>query len=527
MKIVCFILTILSAVLFPLALPGDAFSLGNPFLGFICLAPLFIAIILSPTLIFSSFLGVLFGGLSTFLLHYWLLYYGDYSIWTIGGVMLGYMIYHGILAPILSTLVRIDRAYRPFVLAAGWAVYEYIKSTGFLGFPWGLIPHSVNTIPVMVQFIDVTGVWGLSFLMAVINALAAEIILLYFPFRAHPNRLVLNQSIIAALIIFLALSYGVYRWFMPIPYQTKFKVLLVQHNDDPWSTDRGDEAIITAQKITQDALLENSPNGRPDLIVWSETAVKYYLYEETLSKIIRRYPPSKPLHKFIEETGIPFLIGAPFKPVESDGFQNAALFLSSSGELLDYYGKQHLVPVAETIPFYDFPAIKKFFGGVLGLSSGWTPGEEESIFHLLLDSGKTVEFSTPICFEDAFPNLCRRFIKKGADLWINLTNVSWSRKESAEIQMFVAARFRSIENRRVMIRSTNAGLTSVIGPKGEILGSLDLFVPAALFIEVPVYRSTSLTLYTRWGDYFPVFLNILLCFLLLWKVYKRLVSGAN
>ena len=124
--------------------------------------------------------------------------------------------------------------------------------------------------------------------------------------------------------------------------------------------------------------------------------------------------------------------------------------------------------------------------------------------------GGTLKFGTPICFEDAYPDLCRRFILAGADAWINLTNVSWSQRESAEIQMFVAARFRAIENRRVMIRATNGGVTSIIGPKGEIMGILDLFTKDTLTAEVPIYRSRSLTAYTVFGDYFPMILAMIL-----------------
>ena len=110
-----------------------------------------------------------------------------------------------------------------------------------------------------------------------------------------------------------------------------------------------------------------------------------------------------------------------------------------------------------------------FFGDFLGLSRGWEKGTEDTLFRVPLRDDGMVIFGTPICFEDAFPNLCRRFIFRGADLLINLTNVAWSRRRSAEIQMHVAALFRSIENRRILVRATNAGVTSVIGPKGEIL----------------------------------------------------------
>jgi apolipoprotein N-acyltransferase len=302
-----------------------------------------------------------------------------------------------------------------------------------------------------------------------------------------------------------------------IPHSGKVRVLLVQHNEDPWSSGRSAEAILAAQALTLQGL-EKSPEGSerspkglegadkrdwPDVVVWSETAIRYYIREELYDNIIRRIPKEKPIYDFINELDLYFLVGAPFRPTGRSQFYNASLLISPKGKLLNYYGKQHLVPLAETIPFWNLGLAKYFFGEILGLTAGWGVGREHTVFEVPLKEGKSFKFGTPICFEDAYPDLCRRFILDGADAWINLTNVSWSQRESAEIQMFVAARFRAIENRRVMIRCTNGGVTSIIGPKGEIMGILDLFTKDTLAAEVPVYRPTTLTAYTVFGGLSP------------------------
>ncbi|TFG57700.1 MAG: apolipoprotein N-acyltransferase, partial [Spirochaetales bacterium] len=118
---------------------------------------------------------------------------------------------------------------------------------------------------------------------------------------------------------------------------------------------------------------------------------------------------------------------------------------------------------------------------------------------------------TPICFEDAFPYLCRNFVRQGAEMLINLTNDSWSKTDSAQIQHFVAARFRSIENRTVLVRSTNAGVTSVIDPHGRLIHSLPYFTEAFLAASIPVYSSGRSSFYTRFGDFLP-YLCLGLCF---------------
>jgi apolipoprotein N-acyltransferase len=166
--------------------------------------------------------------------------------------------------------------------------------------------------------------------------------------------------------------------------------------------------------------------------------------------------------------------------------------------------------MAEHVPFWEFAPVREFFQKQVGLGSIWELGKEDTIFAVNDSEGKEVRFGAPICFEDAFPYLCRRFVLKGADLLVNLTNDAWSRTNSAQVQHFVVARFRSIEMKRVLVRSTNGGLTAIVGPFGEIRQSLPMFQTARLAVEIPVFKEDGLTPYTRYGDWFPRLLGIIL-----------------
>ncbi|HUV07408.1 MAG TPA: apolipoprotein N-acyltransferase, partial [Spirochaetia bacterium] len=395
MKMTTLLLALLSAVLLPLALPNDIYIYGNPLLGFICLAPFFAAIVMAPSFKFASLLGIVFGGLSTLLVHYWLLFYGEYSLWTVSGVVLGYMGYHALLAPILFGLSRLYPSYRGFLVASTWALYEYLKSSGFLAFPWGLLPHSFNTVLPLVQFIDITGLWGLSLFAALVNTFLAECILLpYHLYRRKVSFLVRNLSFLFFIGI-LVVSYGFYRLNKPMAEQGRLKVLMVQHNENPWETGKVEDAILRAQNLTLSGLRK----GDPDIIVWSETAIKYYIREEQFARVMERIPRLRPLGPFIRETGKYFLIGAPFRPLGTPGYQNAALFISPGAELLGSYGKQQLVPIAEVVPFWDIGFVRTFFKQVLGLTQGWSRGTETTLFQVPIQTGGSLTFGTPICFE--------------------------------------------------------------------------------------------------------------------------------
>jgi apolipoprotein N-acyltransferase len=243
--------------------------------------------------------------------------------------------------------------------------------------------------------------------------------------------------------------------------------------------------------------------GPVDLVVWGETIIPYAVRETQIARFIERFPRPVSLAAFLRETAAPLLAGAPFQAGGEAGYQNAALLLAPDGRLIGRYGKQQLVPFAERVPFWGWEAVRRFFEDNLGLTEGWTPGSGPAVLTVPLAGGGELRAAAPICFEDAFPDLCRRMVRAGAGILVNMTNVSWSRRKSAMVQMLVAARFRSIENGCVLVRATNGGVTAVIGPRGEISAQLPLFEPGFLRVEVPLYRDTGRTAYAMFGDLLP------------------------
>jgi apolipoprotein N-acyltransferase len=540
MKIRLIILTLLSTGLLSLALPNEILVYGSPVIGVICIVPFLIAVTLSPSLRFSLFLGLIFGVVSTLLCYYWLMFFKEFSVWTITGTALGYAIYFSIFAPFLKTFSRVNRILRPFLIAIAWSLFEYFKATGYLGFPWGLLAYPAWQILPFIQIADITGIWGVSLLLILLNTLITETVLQVFHLepryalvhrgtflwhrrvrgtllsRPHPCTVtrypLLHQWITVITLIILALTYGFYRLSHSIPAPKRFTALLVQQNIDSWVAGNEIESLLIGENLTLEGLAEASEPV--DIVIWSETSLSRPFTE--FRPFYAEKPESMPFLSFLEKIDTYLLVGAPYAvDWENYRMMNSVIMLHPEGRIEQYYGKQHPVPLAEHIPFWEVPAIRNFFQNVVGLySSGWVLGKEYTIFTLPTHDGTTVTFGAPICFEDAFPSLCRRFILQGADLLINLTNDSWSRMVSAETQHFVAALFRSVETKRVLIRSTNAGVTAVVGPFGRVLESLPLFTEDTLYTEVPVYKEDSFTPYTLYGDYLPFIYIVILVWLL-------------
>ncbi len=454
--------------------------------------PLFMAVKGVQRYAVAARLSLLFGGVSTLIINYWLVNFGDFSIWTLGGVTLGFVGFTALLGCFLLWASRTPDHYAPIVIALVWIAYEYLIANGYLGYPWAMVAYPVGTVLLLVQIADILGIWGVGFLMAYANAGLA---------RAFDSGFKSARSHLAAAaaLLILFLGYGMARLQSEIPLKNRIPMVLVQQNADSWIRGNEIQTLHRTQNLTRNALTDAPRNA--ELVVWSETSLRwpYIGWEDWYAQ----RPQGDDFLSFLERLPGPLLTGAPYQIPGTPDAMNATLLIETNGEVRNYYGKQHPVPFAENVPFWGVPAVQQFFREVIGLPAVWIKGTSPTLFTLDPSSENPTQFATPICFEDAFAYLLRDFTARGADLFVNLTNNAWSKTKTAQTQHFVAARFRAIENRRTLVRSTNGGYSAVVDPWGRVLFELPMFQATAAYVEVPVYDSDILTVYTRFGDLLP------------------------
>jgi apolipoprotein N-acyltransferase len=250
-------------------------------------------------------------------------------------------------------------------------------------------------------------------------------------------------------------------------------------------------------ELSSEAAREN-----PEIIIWSETAFVPAIDWHTRYRTDQRtYGLVKKLREFLSTQDAYYLIGNDDGQLVRDesgrefrADYNATL-LFDKDEILQTYRKIHLVPMTEHFPFQRLlPGIYRLLQNVD--THFWEKGTEVTVF----EAGG-VRFSTPICFEDTFGYLGRRFVRQGAEVLVNVTNDSWSKSVAAEMQHMSCAVLRAVENRRSVVRATNGGITCVIDPNGRIVSRIEPFIKSYLVDTVPVYTRGQ-TLYTRWGDWF-------------------------
>jgi apolipoprotein N-acyltransferase len=503
---------ILAALLFALSFPSFISNTGWGFLGFIAIFPIFY-LFHRVSYLKVIIYGAIFGFLSYTFFAYWLATFHPLAIFIVPTVFATHFI---IGFPLFKLADRLFPKYSYLVQAIIWVGIEYFRSLGFAGYAYGIIGYTQYLFTPFIQIAEFTGVWGISLLVIIPSAFIGNA----FKHGISKDGLVWMKNfikthkidtIIYASVFVLVIIFG---FFIQVDYtdSRKWKVALIQQNDNPWKStvEEYRKNLDFLIQLSQEAMKED-----PEIIVWSETAfvpsIDWHTKYRTSQK---KYKLVKRLMEYLESQEIPYLIGnndGQRKSITSDErLDYNATVHYENGKVQNIYRKIHLVPFTESFPFKDlFPWIYKALKEAD--THFWEKGTEYTVFN-----SKGVKFSTPICFEDTFGYLSRNFIKAGADVIVNVTNDSWSGAVSSEVQHMGMAVFRTVENKRSMVRSANGGITCIIDPNGKILKELEPFVAGYLVGDVPVYNQR-VTIYELWGDYFGVLAMIVSIMLLLGK----------
>lgn len=454
----------------------------------------------------AFFLGFI-AGLTHFLtLLYWIVptlqNYGYLHFSVSVSVLISFCVYLALYPALFSYLIHLmkDSRFLFLLIPSLWVSLEFIRGTALTGFPWCLIGHTQFNRLGLIQIADLLGVYGISFLIILSNALIYR----FFSFKTSPVKKRLGWEALGFTVLLLStLVYGQHRLGevpdAPTAKKT-IKVSVIQGNIDQslkWDPTYQEATIRTYQRLTR-----STSDFKPDLTVWPETAMPFFFQEDL--------PFSTQVREIASEASQTLIFGCPAYQRGQHGTEyfNRVYLLSDNGQISGYYDKHHLVPFGEYVP------LKRFFPFIHRLvqaSGDFAPGRElKPLGPAHLSSGIL------ICYEVIFPELARAQTREGAEILVNLTNDAWYGKTSAPYQHFSMAVFRALENRRPLIRAANTGISALINPKGKIIERSGLFKEQVLSKEIELAPS-SLSVYTRYGDLFP-FVLLVICLIKLFHV---------
>ena len=516
--LLAFSLILLSSLLLVLSFPK--FDLG--FLAWVGILPLLIAIN-GKNLRYGFFYCLVCGMVFFVGVFYWILAFPKFTLLQqiLLALYLGsYFGVFGLMFNLVSTRWGMTPALfsTPFI----WVSLEWVRSNlSFLALPWALLGHSQYQYPTTIQIASVAGTYSISFLIVLVNAALASVIYPYLskfsgqeippnlslpeggltvPPVSKPERrgFQIDKGRIALLattasLIIPALIYGHTIISQPI-IGNKVKISLVQGNIEQvrkWDPKHARDIMQTYAALTEEA-----SKDQPALIVWPETA--------TPGAINLNPKLQLELREIVKKAGTYLLLGSAqhqkFREKGAKKFEyvNSAFLVGPEAKMFkpQQYDKIRLFPFGEYLPYkgtIPWSSLK-----VSG-SDNYVPGNKITIFE-----HPGFRFGVIICWENAFPELVRQFVQKGAQFMVNITNEAWFGQTAAPYQLVGISVFRAVENRVFIVRCANTGVSCIIDPYGRILDRVkdengqDIFIRGIMTGWITPLDSK--TIYTRYGD---------------------------
>ena len=373
--------------------------------------------------------------------------------------------------------------------AAAWVALELLRGWLFGGFPWAFLGASQYRLVPLIQIAAVTGVAGVSFLVAWFSLAvysAGEMI-----FRNPAKRHVWQAEIVLPMIVVVLLFVGgMFRTNRDAPVEKFLHVVAVQPSIPQtliWLASEDEKRFSELLAVSQRAM-----TNRPDLLLWPESAVPMF---DGVYNVISEFARSNRVAVIFNGDD------AELRPSATNYF-NSAFLVGADGRCLGVYHKQKLVIFGEYVPLARWLPFLKWFTPIEG---GWTAGDRPVVF-----AGDNFTAAPLICFEDCFSGTARAASTNAPDFLVNLTNDGWFGDSAEQWQHLANAVFRAVENGVPLVRCANNGVTCLVDEYGHVSPIFcdrngGEYGAGALSLEIPLRPTTEKsapTYYLRHGNRF-------------------------
>jgi apolipoprotein N-acyltransferase len=378
--------------------------------------------------------------------------------------------------------------------AAIWVALEMVVARFLGGFPWNLLGDSQYQMTPLIQIASYTGVYGISFLVVwtSLSLVGAGMVIVRRP--------VLRNAWVGEIILPMVAVSGLYlagyeKLLRPEPPSPELTVALVQPSIPQsiiWNATNSEQSFKDLLALSERAL-----TNKPDLLIWPESAVTEMIrYNEATYRAITGLARSNKVWMIISSDD------ADLRPVTN--YFNSSFLISPEGEIAGEYRKHRLVMFGEYVPFTKWLPFLKWLTPIGGV---YTPGTQTAPFEM---TDLHVKVSVLICFEDAFPQLARRYVDDDTDFLVNITNDGWFGEGAAQWQQAAAALFRAVENGLPLVRCTNTGLTCWIDGNGRLRREFrserdGIYGAGFMMVRIPTLapgEKRAATFYRLHGDWF-------------------------
>ena len=377
---------------------------------------------------------------------------------------------------------------RLFILAASFALFEYLRGFVATGFPWNAISYAVYPSPLFMQSASIFGVYGMT-AFAVFCFSSAGMIL---PSGTRKNA---SRRVALFLVLGMILAHSGYGYWRISTAQTLYveniSLRLIQpviDQREKWVP--GNEAEIFNRYLSLSTA--EGEDGKKGLsgtthLIWPESAFPFLLTErrDALAAISAMLPE-----------GTSLITGAARVEHAAAGDRQGLVFnsvyvIGDKGEIITAGDKVHLVPFGEYLPFQKFAeslGLRQLVSGPAGFEAGSS--------RKLLSTGSGPDFLPLICYEIIFSGMLKTPTQKPGWL-LNLTNDAWFGNTPGPYQHLRQSVLRGVEEGLPVIRVANSGISSVSDPYGRIISYIPLNEKGVL--DSPLPDRIEDTIFARFG----------------------------
>ena len=488
-----YLLAALSGLLQVLMFPSFGYFLPAP----VCLVPLLLAVARESGSRKQFLLGWLAGAIFWGGACYWIYdvmhRHAHLPALAAGAIFVGFFLVKGLHLGLFSVLAAplLKTRWAIPAVAALWVALEGTHQ--YLGFTWLHLGNAGIRMSVLARLAPYTGVYGISFALALMNVALASALL------AKSRRQLAWLVLLPLLYLLPAL---------PPPATGDTGVRLIQPNVNPdevvgrgWSRPRLAEHLDRMEFLSTEAAT-SSESISPELVIWPEYPLSGYFFADPS---YRSY-----MERLARKTNAHLIFNTvDFEPSAERRPLNTAVTLNPSGEMVSRYDKIFLVPFGEFVPW----PFSYFIDKVTLEAGDFVPGTEIAVARL----GEH-QVGTFICYESVFARGVRRFVDGGAEVLVNISNDSWYGQSAARDQHLLIARMRAVENARWLLRAANDGITGIIDPAGRLVAKLPSYEEGVLAGRFNY--SSRMTWFTRFGEWF--WWGTVLAAVACWFIARRL-----
>jgi apolipoprotein N-acyltransferase len=382
---------------------------------------------------------------------------------------------------------RAADAGAPLLVAAAWVAAEFVRARLVNGNPWALLGYTQTGVLPLMQVAEVTGIYGVSFVVAATNAAVAQ--LWGTRRRTAARRAALAGIGLAAVTAALVGGFGAARlrtWppgMKEAAAPAPVGVAVVQGNfrvGAQWRPEVAPHQLALYLDLTRTAVQAH----RPALVVWPESAMTFFIAQEPRHR--------QAIGRIVGAAGSQLVAGGPRTSQGSAArIHNAAFLFDPTGAVRAWYDKERLLPFGEYFPLRSVALLRRHFGPV----REFTPGDPTPPLPTAAGRAGVV-----ICNEAMFPELVGARVRAGAEYLLTLTNDTWLGSAQFARMHADMARWRAVEQRRFLVRASTSGPSAIVDPLGRVLG--ESAVGTAAVLAGRVTARSGVTIYGRLGDLF-------------------------